>query len=315
MTDRDRWDLRGPVHTCRLERTWEERGDTAVVEFRRDGSLARRTHINWDGSEWTSTREYDAEGRLLREQNTNASGAAGSRVYEYDSHGRLSRIINRGEDGQERVTEDYEYDAAGLKKKTHYVDAAAISAGSVAIAVGEADREQPAEKVLQDSNGRLLCRVEFTYDDAGRLVSEQLTSLADMPPAEHLAKMTPAAAAAARVLASTTRHHRYDDRGRRIETRTSMFGPLGLSWQTMAYNEHDDKIEEISEDDHRAGSIDDEGGFIESPAERSVHRSEARFRYEYDSHGNWIAKVVEGRNDADKEFTVSTRERRTLVYF
>ena len=76
MTERDRWGLRGPVRTCRLQRTWysrrcvgdacetEERSDITTLEFRVDGSLARRWHHNPDGSDWTATYEYNDTGRL-----------------------------------------------------------------------------------------------------------------------------------------------------------------------------------------------------------------------------------------------------------
>jgi len=37
--------------------------------------------------------------------------------------------------------------------------------------------------------------------------------------------------------------------------------------------------------------------------------------YEYDDRGNWVKKVVEQRRGADQEFTISTVERRTLVYY
>jgi hypothetical protein len=68
MTDRDRWGLRGPVQSGQLQRIWyagrcgadrcetEERGDSALVEFRRDGSLVRRWYRNPDGSELTGRR-------------------------------------------------------------------------------------------------------------------------------------------------------------------------------------------------------------------------------------------------------------------
>src|SRR5688572_14518544 len=107
MTERDRWDLRGPVQSCRLERTWYgtrrvgdvcervEHGDTAIVEFRRDGGLARRSQHSWNGSEWTSTYEYDDSGRLVIVREHNASGPVHFRRYEYDSAGRLERLIAR----------------------------------------------------------------------------------------------------------------------------------------------------------------------------------------------------------------------------
>jgi len=45
-----------------------------------------------------------------------------------------------------------------------------------------------------------------------------------------------------------------------------------------------------------------------------VSRSEARFHYDYDARGNWIRKVVEGRNGVDEDFAVSIIEERTLAY-
>jgi YD repeat-containing protein len=78
MTDRERWQLHGPVGSCRFERRRysrrcgadtcevEERGDATTVDFRFDGNLSRQSHHNPDGSEWTSTYEYDDRGRLIR---------------------------------------------------------------------------------------------------------------------------------------------------------------------------------------------------------------------------------------------------------
>jgi len=327
MTDRDRWDLRGPVHTCRLERTWylrsgadaepEERGDAIVAQFRPDGALVHRRHFNQDGSEWSSTSEYDAAGRLVLVRSGKAGDPVSLRLHEYDSRGRLIRVIDRSANGRDRLAEAYEYDAARLTKKTQYVDAAALS-GSASLgwaADGNAEG-RPAELELHDSNGRALGRVEFTYDDDGRLVSERHTRLEGMLSEDGLDEMTPAAAAATRALlaAAPTQQHRYDDRGRLIETVLSMFGPLGQNRRTMAYNDHDDKIEEVSEDVHRPCTIEDDGRLTENPEGATVHRSEARFRYEYDAHGNWLTKVVEGRSTGG-EFVVSTRERRTLTYF
>jgi hypothetical protein len=46
-----------------------------------------------------------------------------------------------------------------------------------------------------------------------------------------------------------------------------------------------------------------------------VIRSEARFRYEYDAHGNWVMKTIEGRGGTDEGFTLSSVELRTICYF
>src|SRR5207247_8932730 len=101
-TDRDLWGLRGPVHTFRLQRCWysrrcgagacetEERSDTTTVEFRADGSLARRLHQNPDGSAWTATYEYNDTGRVTAMRTGNAAGPVDLQLYDYDAAGRLA---------------------------------------------------------------------------------------------------------------------------------------------------------------------------------------------------------------------------------
>jgi hypothetical protein len=82
----------------------------------------------------------------------------------------------------------------------------------------------------------------------------------------------------------------------------------------VTYNHHGDKIEEISEDESRDYNLDDRGQLSDTPVAERASRSEARFEYEYDARGNWTKKVVAGRSGVDAPFTVSTIERRTLVY-
>jgi hypothetical protein len=82
----------------------------------------------------------------------------------------------------------------------------------------------------------------------------------------------------------------------------------------MVYNDHGDLVEEISEDEQRDFSIDDQGRLSDVPTTASVNRSEARFQYDYDVRGNWIKKVVEARNEAEQDFLVSSIEQRTLAY-
>jgi YD repeat-containing protein len=345
MTDRDLWGLRGPVLSCRLQRTWGCRGDlcegggrsdTTIVEFRPDGSLARRWHQNPDGSEWTSSYEYDAAGRLVARRTDNASGGLELERYEYDAVGRLVRVVDQGQNGAERIAETYEYDAVGGKRKTLYIgltvqgldvcmwgvegtDAAFSAPGAATVTTLYNPRDQPTELLFHDSGGRPLSRVEFLYDAAGNLLEESQTRSADMLPAEILTAMQPAQLDAIRALLGAAgepvrRLHRYDTRGGRIETCSSPLGPLGRDLKTMSYNDLGDQIEEISEIDQRECNIDDEGRLTTNPTEPNVRRSEARFLYDYDAWGNWIKKVVEARSRVDQDFSPSSIEQRTLTY-
>ena len=345
MTIRDRWGLRGPVQSCRLERRRflsrcgadtceaEEHGDMSNVEFRPDGSLARQWHRNPDGSEWTTTLQYDHAGRLLTVREENTAGLVGVQIYEYDTAGRLARLIARDKDGSERVAETYAYDIAGRKKKTLYVDLATqrpntqyawgvegsdssySAPGAATLTTIYDERERPNTLLFHDVQGRLLSRVEFRYDEAGHLVEEAQTKADDAMPPEMLAQLNAAQLEALRTLFGAARQlHRYDKQGCRIETR-SQLGPLGGHRKTMAYNDHGDQTEEVFEHETREHAMDDQGRLSDSPTKESAKRSEARFRYIYDTRGNWVEKVIEGRGGVDQDFTVSSIERRLLAYY
>jgi len=81
-----------------------KRGDTALVEFRPDGSLIRRWQRNPDGSEWTSLYEYDDAGRLMRIRTEDPAGLVGVRHHEYDVMGRLVHLVVSA-DGSDRLAE------------------------------------------------------------------------------------------------------------------------------------------------------------------------------------------------------------------
>ncbi len=349
MTERERWGLRGPVHTCRLQRTWywrrcgadacdtEEGSDNTTLEFRADGSLSRRWHHNPDGSEWTTTYEYNDTGRLTIGRTENASGVVGLQFYDYDAAGRLVRVTARSKDGGDRITESYEYDVAGRKKKTLYVDLATqrldthytwgvegtdsgySARGAATLTTLYNGHEQPTELLFHDTAGRLLSCVEFLYDRDGNLVEEAQTRVAETLLTEMLTSLNQAQLETVRALFGAAdepmrRIHRYNEQGRRTETCWRM-GALGADRKTMGYNDHGDQIEEVSEHESREYGLDDEGRLSDAPTKESASRSEARFRYDYDTRGNWMVKIVESRGGTNQDFTVSSVERRTIGYF
>jgi hypothetical protein len=94
-----------------------------------------------------------------------------------------------------------------------------------------------------------------------------------------------------------------------------MFGTLSRDSKTMTYNDYGDQTEEISVYEQSDWRIDDQGQRSDSTNRASVSRSEARFHYDYDVHGNWVKKVVDVRSGADQDFRVSSTEHRTLAYY
>jgi len=271
---------------------------------------------------------------IVRTEDT--SGIVDLQRYEYDSAGRLVRLIARAKGGGDRVAESWEYDAAGRKIKTLYVDLAAqrpdthygwgvegtdssySAPGATTLRTFHNEREQPTQLLFQDAAGRVLSRVEFVYDEAGHLIEEAQTRTEETLPPGLLAEMNPAQrrtmGAFWGVGEPMRRLHRYDTNGRRSETRSQLV-PLHADRRTVVYNDDGDPIEENFEQESRDYTVDDEGRLSDSPTKETVSRSETRFRYDYDEHGNWIRKVVEGRWGAMQDFTTSSIELRTLAYY
>lgn len=347
MAGREPWGLRGNVQKCRLERTCfirkcsaeacetREWSDSTAIEFLPNGDMAQSSHQNQDGSDAITTCEYDIAGKLLTVRNQSGGALVGLTVHEYDGARRLVRVLYRPQTGNERITTSYEYDSTGRKKKTQYLtdhgsnshfawgiegtDAAYSAPGAVAASTHYNEREQPTEVLFLDAEGRPLSRVDLRYDQAGHLVEEAQTHSTEVLPPEILASSNEAQRETLRALFGgggkfVQRTHRYNDDGRRVETRCGM-GPLGGDVKKMAYNEHGDPIEEIHECEQREFGMDDQGRLSDMPIKERVIRSETRIRYEYDTHGNWVLKTVESRGGNEQDFTVSSVERRTLTYF
>jgi YD repeat-containing protein len=348
MSDRPHWELRGPVRSVDLQRTWRywkrgsgdsdaceltENSDRSIAEFRPDGAISRRWHHNPDGSEWTTIHLYDDAGRLISVHNESSSGQSNLGLYEYDTAGRPTRQLSRDAAGKQRTIEIYTYDAEGHKTKTHFIDLAAQSqnahyclgvegsetsyvapnAATLTTVYGQSGR--PTTVLFHDAASALLSQVDLRYDESGYLLEESQTHVVS-PFSSFEEQLNSAQREALRSLLSgptSRRVHRYDALGRCIETISSTFGQLGNHRETMDYNQYGDIIAQTSEDETREYGFDEEGQLAERPA--TQHRSEARFLYEYDAIGNWTSKVTETRSNETQDFSVTSTERRTLTYF
>jgi len=276
MTEREKNGLRGPVKTCA--------SSTTRWSYRPDGSLAEVQHRNPDGSEWTTMNVCDE--------------------CVVESWGRDER-------GRQTRTQHLEAPPAGAVG--YNVEGGAYPAeGATTITTVYGDREQPLEILFHDADRRLVNRVEFVYDEAGRLIEETW----NQPfPAAMLEKMGPEQTHALRALFENLwrRRHRYDAQDRRVET-TMEFGSLVGQRTTVTYNEQGDPAEKVQIEHIRELSMDGEGRLIEPEQPPEERRSEVRFEYQYDEHGNWTERVVSSRQKPDEAFTVTNTQRRTIVY-
>jgi hypothetical protein len=332
MTGREQWGLRGPVRTCRLQ---HDRVETTAVEFRADGTLLRSFYHNPDGSVWTTNYEYDG-GLLTTIRCESSRGFVDLQIYEYDPPGRLLRVIARTQAGVDRVAERYEYDAAGRKQKTVYIDEAFqhpetqyacgvegtdsnySATGAARVVTIYNERGQPVELLFHDQAGGLLSRVKFLYDGAGRPIEEAQTNAVAALPLDDSsiteAQRETLLSVRGAVMEPLRRAHRYDAQGRRVESRL-LIGPLGGDTTRVTYNDRGDPLLQVHEHASREYGIDDNGRLSDAPASESVRRSEARFTYDYDGRGNWIQRTVEVRAGAQQGFILSSEEQRTIEYF
>jgi len=297
METRKTWDLRGPVHTCVLERTWSGRSDSHSVEFRLDGQIASTSVTNHDGSGFTTIYSYDETGRLV-----SSSCRDFSRFYRYDAAGRLAEVTVQSP-SRTGVVETYEYAPDGSKKKTVQLgpspancsfqveggEAGYPAPGAVAMVTLYTTTGKPLETQFLDENGSIVNRIVLRYDERGLVVEESsIQSANSMLARIPVDQMDPGQIEMLRSVfanAARTLYH-YDERGRRIKKETTMFGGMMETTEAISYNESDDPVSHAFEEHNKTG-------------EPSSRRFESRTLYEYDSHGNWLIKSLEDGSNVE----------------
>ena len=308
----------------------EQSGDSTTLEFRPDGALTTQEHRNPDGSNWKMVNRFRDDGKLILTECPGGEGGPALSLHEYDDSGRLVRIIAQASGCRERVAEIYTYEG-GRKSRTVFVDPAAHppnawgvegtdsiypSHGATRVTTVYDEHERPEELLFCKDD--VLGRVNLRYDEKGNMVEELQSNSREALPQELIASLNPEQLDAVGTLfgiaAPNRRVHRYDQRGRRIETRRRM-GPMIDERSTTEYNDLGDKVRQSTEETVSEFALDDQGQLSEHLENRRTSRSEARFLYDYDERGNWLKKTVETRSGENTEFTVSTIERRAIEYF
>jgi hypothetical protein len=302
----------------------DEKGEqraTTTIEFREDGACELRRVHDPQGLEWMTVYEFDDAGRLTAMRADGPSGWSETRVFEYDSEARIRRVLVRSPGGNERVAESYAYDPAGLKTQTKYLDSNRSSEGFWAIEGTDAcfaargavtittyfdAEDRPTAALFRDRHDDIVNRVNLRYDSAGHLIEEEAMAEPMPPELRHFPGLDPG---------PMRRLFRYDDQGRRTEM-IGPWGPLGVLRLTTSYNELGDESWVFSEDRDQEYDLDERGyPSSTAPTRVNVRRSWTRFNRLYDAQGNWTHLALETRTDADGDFCVSERMRRTITYF
>jgi len=305
ISDRERADLRGPVKTC--------------------------SRFSGDEGEPMTQQEYAADGRLLLWRGRLRMGRV-EQVYSYDEGGKLIRITDSGSG----ATDEFHYDEQGKKTRVRTVPPSpgqqnnlmgfeiifnATEDGDSLVGGGTVttrynDDNQPIESLVRDSHGALLTRITHNYTN-GQLVSEALVRESldlpgefwEQPSGKQLSeRQQRAIRAQMKELMSQQgfdrieRSYFYDGQGR-VARQLMQMGNLRVETSTT-YNDHGDA----------AGTIRIQSGSLApdepKPAHPDSQRSEVRYFYEYDSHGNWIEET---NKPVDGSSAYATR--RKLTYY
>lgn len=338
MSDLTRWNLRGPVRTAATEliewdserAEWKPPRAQRVVTFDPEGAVQTLEQPGQDGTTARTSWSYDEAGRMTR-VDFEAGGDRSTQVCEYDDRGRLVREEVRTEGTGERAPATvYSYTADGLRTSVRdvshlKVDAFAVEGtetlyggpGAATIATRYDAADQPAEVRFEDAAGRLIRRVVFVRDDAGRLVSEEMQPGASLPEFEpvldaHGARERDAMASLLATVFRWKTIYSYDAQGR-VSERTRLHGGLGEERTRFEYDERGNPIDEITVDSRREVGLDEEGH--QSARADTVQHTHVHYTYTYDSHGNWTERVFSIRDGPDAPMVASNLERRRIAYF
>jgi hypothetical protein len=342
------WNLRGPVHTLRFEQTpwdadaqaWKPVRHVTTAVFRPDGQTVEVVAHNPNGSTSHRAWHYDDSGRLAETRSWMNDDAPTRVTYDYDADGRVRLGVLITPDGLRSETERSTYDAAGRRTKVavlpslpagagevpmlHGVEGSTVSfgaPGATTLATDYDERGLPIAAAFHDAAGRVVLRVTFTRDDAGRVLTEEARIggpffLANLPsdqdlPAEARVQLEAFAGVAFPDDVYHSAVHTYDAAGRLIE-RITRFGAMTEDRTTFEYGDHGDPVEEISSGWSRSMNSEEGGGVDQG--QREVAERATRFEYQHDAHGNWTERITLHRSAPNGSFNRGLIERRIISY-
>ena len=340
MSDIAKWNVHGPVETLRTEfATWDlEQKDwlparhITLTSFRPNGTLRSQETHNLDGSISHSQWLYDGADRLTESTDCFNGGPINRTVYIYDETGRHVRTTYLSHNGARTDSEICTYDTEGKRTKISFfglhegnisygiegTDHSYSAPGATMMATTYDENDLPIKVLFQDASYKPLNYVILVRDSTGRLLHEEMhiggespfSNLLDkIPPEERARALTAFKDAFGEIFSSTT--YVYDAQGRLFEHRTRM-GKLAEGHTTYRYDDHDNPVEETTEDRRREASTDENG--ITQYTSNRLNVQHNQFEYLYDAHGNWIERIVSIQRESNLAFQRSNIERRIITY-
>ena len=190
MTDRERHGLRGPVKTVITETfEWDLKAG-AVTEkpsrreelaFSPQGNLLENVSHFQDRLIQRCTNVYDEAGRLREVKCRNSDGTESSTEVKYDQYGQPipygTNVTYSSENGRKVKTEVFGAKTPGVDGTFGFEEGpshAFWSVGNAAVASTFYDgMGRPAEIVLYDDEHLPISKIVRTYDERGRVISEE----------------------------------------------------------------------------------------------------------------------------------------------
>jgi len=281
-------------------------------------------------------RSYDDEGRLSLITNNLRNGDRTE--FHYDERGHKTSIqyfdpqtLQRFEDGNVAVAGSL-WDAA--------ISGIGVPMGGT-ITTSYNHSELPTEAEIRKADGQTVKSFVRTYDADGRVLEERSVSknvargfadqlLKNIPPEERdrvapeeIEKFNRTLAAILGDEQVSTTSYAYDSQGREITSRRNHVSFESVTSTT--YNDRGEKAEERKDFVANPAFISgartrlERAGLTQNSEAESPLRSHqlpeiptARFGYEYDSYGNWIAQTVGNASEPDGP---TTKRSRKLTYF
>jgi YD repeat-containing protein len=354
-SDREKAGLRGPVEQCFEETITPPGPDYPESRFSstiKYDLVGRRLHFSstlTNGSKSLASYIYDSKGHLQKTTSSEPSGPVIETNYTntYDEQGRLIGITG---DGEQSLA--FQYDDQGRKTRIVTSELKPSPSGTdprpaMAISIENGDlswpppvgghvktlfneRDQPTETQVYAANGHLTSRLVRRYDATGReaesnFVIENIVE--SIVPAEHLEQLMAEPGAMEemkkqlmqfRMLQGATRYSCIYDAEGRVAEKHVCFGAYPEMITKVAYNDHGDKIEEHTTTLGDWNPMDSAEGDESSSTESDSpwpQGSESRYRYQYDSYGNWTEQTISYGSGTNGLFIISAVRHQTITYY
>lgn len=338
MTDRERRDLRGPVKAVILESfDWDEKAGGVTekpsrreeLTFSPQGNLLESISQFQDRLMQRCTYVHDEAGRLREIKYRNSDGTESSMQVKYDQYGQPIRsdakVTYSSESGRKVKTEVFEAKVPGVDRTIGFEEEGpslvSWNTGNAALASTFYDAAgRPAETVLYDDEHVQISKLLRTYDERGRVASEEQQPLSSRAFAgqrgtqgEEMPKEM--AQLFARIFKESPMRmiYEYDDQDRVVE-RTQETGLFGYEKTVSFYNEHGD-LSKVQHYSTRQGDIplDEEGNMLVPPPVPEKLESETEFSYQYDNRGNWTSKKTSTPHHPTAHW--ESVETRSIIYY